>query len=241
MAVKPKISAKDLVRDIRDRMTDAQLMEKYQLSAKGLQSAFEKLLETNSITRAELEWRPTPYQDTQFISRMIPEEAVADIRSGMTDFELMEKYNLSPNGLRRAFQSLVDAGLVTQQELADRLPGYAETVFVESLRELPRHFLAIAVDIYDRTKPELSGTLRDITEKGVGVSGIAAKLGEVKILAIPADKFIDADPILFEARCVWVDREGASMEFRAGFQITKISERCLKDLRTLIRTLSFDA
>jgi hypothetical protein len=240
MAVKPKISARELVSDIRDRMTDAQLMEKYQLSANGLQSAFEKLLETKAITRAELEWRPTPYQDTQFISRMIPEEAVVDIRSGMNDFELMEKYNLSPNGLRRAFQSLVDAGLITREELSNRCPGFAETVFIESLRELPRHFLAIAVTIYDRTRPEVSGTLRDITEKGVGVSGISAKLGEVKILAIPAEKFIDADPILFEARCVWVDKEGAAMESRAGFQVTKISERCLQDLRRLIRSLSFN-
>src|SRR5512139_1978196 len=120
MAIKPKISAKDIVRDIRAHMTDAELMEKYQLSAKGLQSVFEKLLASNSITRSEFEWRPTPYQDTQFISRLIPEEAMADIRSGMNDYELMEKYNLSPNGLRRAFQSLVDVGLTTHEELANR-------------------------------------------------------------------------------------------------------------------------
>jgi len=240
MAIKPKINAKDIVRDIRAHVTDAELMEKYQLSAKGLQSVFEKLLETNSITRAEFEWRPTPYQDTQFISRLIPEEAMMDIRSGMNDFELMEKYNLSPNGLRRAFQSLVDVGLTTHEELANRCPGFAETVFIESLRELPRHFLAIEVEIYDRERPETRGTLRDITEKGVGISGIDARLGEIKALAIAAEKFIDAEPILFDARCIWVSSEEQEGEIRVGFQIARISDNCLRDLRTLIRTLSFN-
>ena len=41
---KRKINAKQAVRDIRLGLTDADMMEKYELSSRGLQSLFEKLI-----------------------------------------------------------------------------------------------------------------------------------------------------------------------------------------------------
>ena len=40
-----------------------------------------------------------------------------DIRSGMSDFELMEKYRLSAKGIQSAFSKLLDNGIVTVEEL----------------------------------------------------------------------------------------------------------------------------
>jgi uncharacterized protein (DUF433 family) len=61
---KRTIRAKDVVRDIRSHMTDAQLMEKYQLSARGLQSVLKKLIRHKLISESDLEVRPVGYEDT---------------------------------------------------------------------------------------------------------------------------------------------------------------------------------
>jgi|GEM_PF-1766695 len=54
---KQKISAKDLIADIRAGMDDPSLMKKYGLSAQGLQTAFRKLVEANVLKQAELDKR----------------------------------------------------------------------------------------------------------------------------------------------------------------------------------------
>ena len=48
-------------------------------------------------------------------------EAATDIKSGMSDFILMEKYTLSTKGLQSLFQKLVDAGLVSKSDLSNRI------------------------------------------------------------------------------------------------------------------------
>lgn len=64
MATKRTINAKEIVNDIRSRMTDVQLMAKYTLSERGLESVLRKLLEAKLITTSEFNWRPVDYDDT---------------------------------------------------------------------------------------------------------------------------------------------------------------------------------
>jgi hypothetical protein len=47
-------------------------------------------------------------------------EFVKDIRSGITDFELSEKYGLTVQDFDRVLGYLVDAGLITKGELQER-------------------------------------------------------------------------------------------------------------------------
>ena len=61
---KRTIRAKDVVQDIRSHMTDAQLMEKYQLTVKGLESLLKKLIKHDLISKSDLEVRPMGYHDT---------------------------------------------------------------------------------------------------------------------------------------------------------------------------------
>jgi hypothetical protein len=79
----------------------------------------------------------------------------------------------------------------------------------------------------------------DVTEKGVGVRGIDAEVGETRTFVISADEFTLVGPFAFEATCRWVNRDGAEGDFLAGFEITKISEDGLRELRNLIRALTF--
>jgi transcription initiation factor IIE alpha subunit len=73
MTAKRTINAKEVVRDIRSHMTDEELMEKYRLSARGLQSVLKKLLESKLITQAEFDWRPVDYDDTVFLDLESPD------------------------------------------------------------------------------------------------------------------------------------------------------------------------
>ncbi len=47
-------------------------------------------------------------------------EVIADIRGGMNDLDLTEKYKLSPDGLESLLGHLVDSGLIGERELEDR-------------------------------------------------------------------------------------------------------------------------
>jgi DNA-binding Lrp family transcriptional regulator len=73
MTAKRTINAKEVARDIRSHMTDEELMEKYRLSARGLQSVLKKLLESKLITQAEFDWRPVDYDDTVFLDLESPD------------------------------------------------------------------------------------------------------------------------------------------------------------------------
>ena len=54
MEPKRKIKAKEMVNDIREGMSDSQLMDKHKLSSKGLQSIFSKLVDAKAIRPREL-------------------------------------------------------------------------------------------------------------------------------------------------------------------------------------------
>ncbi len=51
---KPVVNAKEIIKDIRSGMDDAGLMTKYKLTAKGLQSAFTKLISNRLMTVEEI-------------------------------------------------------------------------------------------------------------------------------------------------------------------------------------------
>jgi hypothetical protein len=47
-------------------------------------------------------------------------EVIADIRGGMNDLELTEKYEITTRGLESLLGHLVDSGLIDERELEDR-------------------------------------------------------------------------------------------------------------------------
>jgi hypothetical protein len=55
-------------------------------------------------------------------------QLIGDIRAGMNDFGLMEKYKLTPKGLDSTFRKLLAVGLVSRTEMAVRKTGHEETV-----------------------------------------------------------------------------------------------------------------
>ncbi len=61
---KRKITANEVLDDLRRGLDDFALMRKYQLSAQGLQSLFNKMINSGAITPTELEDRITPLEKT---------------------------------------------------------------------------------------------------------------------------------------------------------------------------------
>src|SRR5271157_6421603 len=92
----------------------ATLKRKYNLSEEGLQGLYKQLAQAGF-----LEWT-----GEEFIvaakRRIDTKELVADIRTGLTDVALMEKYKLSSRGLQRVFTKLVDSGSAMAADLSGR-------------------------------------------------------------------------------------------------------------------------
>jgi DNA-binding GntR family transcriptional regulator len=63
---------------------------------------------------------------------------VSDLRNGMGDRELMEKYTVSEHQLHKAFQRLIDAGVIDEMELFMRTSLSDSTMtkaFVDTIKE----------------------------------------------------------------------------------------------------------
>lgn len=165
-------------------------------------------------------------------------DIVRDIRSGMTDSELMEKYKLSATGLQSIFGKLVDAQVMRKSELSSRSILYADTVSIQDLRKLPRSQLVHWICIKDTSFPGTKYDVQDITEQGLQIADMKAEVDEIRSFLIPADEVTGVAPIEFEGRCRWTKRDKEKGRYSAGFEITNISEEALQELRKMIKLFS---
>jgi hypothetical protein len=153
-----KVSAREAVADIWSGMNDTALMKKYGLSSDGLQSLFNKLVNTGFIDLGEIRSRSSGFLGTVVIpnadifgergrlkdqpfektsARTINvQEAARDVRLGMDDSALAEKYRLTPKGLTSLSDKLASLGLLVQTEV-DQRPAVMEEHTVD-LREVKR-------------------------------------------------------------------------------------------------------
>ena len=164
-------------------------------------------------------------------------DIVKDLREGLSDHELMEKYKLSIKGLESIFRKLEDSKTVKRSELYGRMQSFEDTVNLASMRKLPRNFLTLALRIYEHGHPSNEGELLDVNEKGVGVRGLEVKPDQTLGLVIVASGFVDIRDIRFEAVCRWrkQEQEGA---WASGFEITSIPDEDLTNLRKIISGLA---
>jgi hypothetical protein len=84
---------------------------------------------------------------------IIVREILDDIRSGMTYSDLMSKYKLTLKGLDSAFQKLLRAGLISEEELNSGNLGYEETVNLSGLFKLQAQERG---DVSEKKKKEYS-------------------------------------------------------------------------------------
>jgi hypothetical protein len=162
---------------------------------------------------------------------------VKDIRSGVSDEDLMAKYDLPPRGLRALFKKLLDSHLVSHSELYNTSALYRERIDRIKQRRSPRADLSVPLPVYDMDSSSF-GVARDISETGLCVAGIPSAVGEVKTFQIPIDNFMNADPLLLIAECRWVKEKGDKEKyFVAGFQLLDLSDADRSTLQRVMHIL----
>jgi uncharacterized protein (DUF433 family) len=218
------IKAKEVLEDIKSGMSAAGLMKKYRISSRGLNDLYRQLSASGLL-------RYSP------VIKISMNEIAADIRQGMSFSQLMHKYHLPPHGLQDVLDQLLDAKAVGLEELNGALQLRYQSVIPENIRLLPRHCLYFEVPVCVAGAPEFRGLVRDVTEKGVGLTGIAAEIDQTKTMIILGDELGQVEPFELEARCRWF--EGKGRHKKSGYEITKISQKHLRELRRLIRLANF--
>ncbi len=180
------IKAIEAVQSIRSGMDDASLMEKFNISLKGLHILFNQLVASGLLQCSELEERMSlacgtvvidPYRakwpDPQIEKLLInAEEALNCIRSGMPDTALMRKYRLSTKGLQSLFTKLLTARLISQSELDERVSGRQTGLLLDE--QAGEHFAvdssrpsAVSTQILDVIR---TGTSRDALREKYNIS-----------------------------------------------------------------------
>jgi len=132
----PKIVAREAVKDIKSGMTDADLMEKYKLTPKGLESLFRKLVEANLLEESFARRRTAPkvaepgaklgqsLGPVPKSGKDSPEEPselalaiLQDIKDGRHDAEIMRTHEVSPGKLKQIRENLVQSGLLAGTDI----------------------------------------------------------------------------------------------------------------------------
>ncbi|MEW6112103.1 MAG: hypothetical protein AB1664_08225 [Thermodesulfobacteriota bacterium] len=164
---------------------------------------------------------------------------IRDIKAGLTDAEIMEKYKLSYKGLQSVFRKLVDAKLIRPSQLYGRSTEYEDTADIGDYRHMDRVYLEVNLPINELGSAEKVGLVRDLTERGICVKGLEASANESKTLVIQTDELFAVPQIVFQAHCRWAKKDGAIDEWSAGFEITEISPENLERFQEVLRLLSF--
>ncbi len=158
----------------------------------------------------------------------------ADIGSGLTELDLMAKYNLSPNGLLRLFRELVKAKVITHQELYGRFAWYQERTDQITQRRARRASLSLRLPIYDLLSRSF-GIVRDISVAGLRVAGMEYEVGDVTTFHLPVNVYMKAEPLLVIAECRWASKKTQeNTYFMAGFELMDLSPAELRVLKRFI-------
>ena len=109
------MNAYEVMADLKSGMSSDELMKKYRLTEEGLQNLFPEL------DRAGL-LRGTPEQSGVPSKVVINiHQIVEDIESGLNKSQLMQKYHLSPRGLRWVSMTLISSGSIDWRKIYDNL------------------------------------------------------------------------------------------------------------------------
>ena len=166
------------------------------------------------------------------------DRVIKDIRSGLGDVPIMEKYQISPAEFLEVLKKIKEIDVIGFAEVEHRITELEKKSDPSEMRSVPRNYMVFTTWISDANDPSKSGLVNDISENGLQVEGISVKVNEAKSFIIRSDIFSVDTPIEFDAECRWVKPTDFGDTDIAGFEITLISDQNLNRLRKLIQQLS---
>jgi len=154
-----------------------------------------------------------------------PKQVVREILSGATDTQLMEKYDLSVIDLENVFRDLLDMRAINHIDVLAWSIFGNKVISTEHIRLFPRENLGFAVPIFEPSRPEVEGFVKDVSQTGLCVGGMAATVNEIKSFSIALDMSRQVVSHPFEVRCRWTYHDEAVGEFTSGYSIAESSRK----------------
>jgi hypothetical protein len=131
---KQKIGAREAVNDIKSGMSNDELMQKYHLTAKGLESLFQKVVQAGLLEKSFLLNReaagpsdaipaktPAPVPTTTAYEAPAPpellEQIAGEIGEGLHDYEIMRRHELPPGRLNQIKAGLIEQGRIDAESI----------------------------------------------------------------------------------------------------------------------------
>jgi hypothetical protein len=209
------ISGGALLRAISAGITGKKLMRKFCLSKRGFHSVLNQLL-------AERQRRAV--------------QILADSRSGMTVAEIAKKNGFLAANFSNILKRLEDLHFLSDDNRTSKTRSHWTEHSGRNRRYLPRiQRPVLTTRIYEAVVPEKTGLILDLSESGIGVSGIESQLGQEKTLFMNVGDLVEYEALTFECRCRWTSvYDDTQRSLCAGFEITSISETSLDCLKTVL-------
>jgi uncharacterized protein (DUF433 family) len=132
-----KIKPSDFISDVRKGLSDTDLARKYEISARGLQTLFSRLVGKGILTADEMAARRKTFKSKRKQRRINVRELAEDIQLGLDDNNLMLKYDLNQEQLSIVLQKLLDTNLLSEAELYNRLIK-ADTIVIGAITDAQR-------------------------------------------------------------------------------------------------------
>lgn len=187
----------------------------------------------------EIHGRPVKGKEAMRKKPKIDRELIlADIRTGMGDIPIMEKYQLSPRLYSKILESLRTRGDINREQVQDRIRSCGVSTSGGEKRAAPRNYTLYTVSVYDANNPQSTGSLNDISSSGLQVSGIDVEVDELVTLLIPSAGFEVHSPFALDAICRWVRTEDGTGKGVAGFEIASVLGKGERELEKLVNELT---
>jgi PAS domain S-box-containing protein len=163
---------------------------------------------------------------------------VNDLRSGLGDSSLMDKYGLSPYGFLEALDTLIESNAISYAELQSILPLDKQEITYEEMRAYPRSPVREPILVYDMADPLSEGRIKNMSKGGLLIEGIRSKIGETKRFLILPKGFPSISSLTLEGECRWTSTKAETGAFCGGFLILRISKMALFEIEKLLALLS---
>jgi hypothetical protein len=225
---KRKINAWEAWRDIMRGMSDEALMTKYKLSQDELGHLYHVLVQEGLLERVGDGYVAPPKK------RIVIEEIVKDIRSGMSDSELMGRYELTAPLLTATLKQLLEQKFLDKEDLDNRDLSPLSRVSLFSVRQVPRYSSPLTVTISGDQYRQKKGQVLDISVKGLRTVGLEATVGQTQTLTIHGDEFGEVATFQVRGTCRWT-KASERGEVLAGFEIVEIPTGSHQELLHWIR------
>ena len=131
---KKVVEAAEALQCIRAGMDDDAIMAKFDITPRGLRSLIQKLVSSGALSQAEVDERATAASNQReqttgpldspvatLVQMGVDQDTIlTDIKSGLDDIALMEKFALSGEALQAVFEELLTQGYLAPSDLEER-------------------------------------------------------------------------------------------------------------------------